>query len=390
MIRFALIMTWEISHIFWQTSIIKPSNLELLRDSVEALSHLDEDGPYKALAGAVRREVWQTCFRPVFRALFFGFHDEHQVLEDVISSLIGDFEWLRSFGKTSLQLLSLLYRSCWGDAPTHFKHEINENIESSNTWPPVKEDFILKRLVETSRCPNSTALDLHRAIICGCMVSEDYENLAGCINGFYDAFLPNAISEPSSSHGGDPEKQMEFLEQASIGQASRLTKDAIIDRYDLGEIETLAELWGIEVRDVRTIFLLAMYELGKDAVVDSLVTKSAQKMDLNRFVEDGLGIVCRRLNYILNVKRSPHVRKVMGLLDADTCEWVREHAELSIPLIDERTDATIESIPLSSTHLFVLRLLSFSSAMGAKAMSVKIHSLSILSGTVMKALEGRV
>jgi hypothetical protein len=163
-----------------------------------------------------------------------------------------------------------------------------------------------------------------------------------------------------------------------------------MDHYDLGEIETLAVFWGIEVRDVRTIFLLAMYELGKDSVVDSLVTKSAQKMDLNRFVEDGLGIVCRRLNYILNVKRSPRVRKVMGLLDADTCEWIREHAELSIPLIDERTDADSEGITLLSTHLLVLRLLSFSSAMGAKAISVKIHSLSVLSGTVMKALEGRV
>ena len=129
-----------------------------------------------------------------------------------------------------------------------------------------------------------------------------------------------------------------------------------------------------------------MYELGNDAVVDTLVTKSAQKIDLSRFVEDGLGIVCRRLNRVLNGNRSPQVRKIMGLLDADTCEWLREHAELSVPLIDEGAEGTCE-IPLKNTHQLTLRILGFSSAMGAKTVSAKIHSLSILSGTLMKALK---
>ena len=346
---------------------------------------MDEDAPYKAITGAVRLEVWQTCIRPFFRALFFGFHDVHNLLEEVIGPLFLDREWLRLFGKIGLEVLSLLYRSCWGDCRT-LMIQADVYVESSGTWPPVKEDIILKRLVESSRGPDSSALDLHRAILCGFMVSENYESLAVCINGFYDAFLPSSILDPSTCLGGDAETQMDFLEQASISQANRVTKEDVLDQYDLGEIETLAQLWGIEVRDVRTIFLLAMYELGNDAVVDTLVTKSAQKIDLSRFVEDGLGIVCRRLNRVLNGNRSPQVRKIMGLLDADTCEWLREHAELSVPLIDEGAEGTCE-IPLKNTHQLTLRILGFSSAMGAKTVSAKIHSLSILSGTLMKALK---
>jgi len=362
----------------------EPSNLELLQDCTEALSFVEEEGPYNNLAAAVRLEVWQTCVRPVFRALFFGFHDVHDVLEDFISPLFLDSDWLQSFGKVSLEVLSLLYRSGQVDNCTESGFQSAPHGDASGTWPPVKEDFILKRLVEKFHKPNINALDFHRAIICGCMVSEDHENLAICVNGFYEAFLPTSIFDPSFGLMGDVEKQIEFLEKASINQACRLTSETIIDNYHLGEIEVLAELWGIEVRDVRTIFFLAMYELGKDTVVDALVTRSAQVMDLNRFVEDGLGIVCRRLNHVLNVKRSAQIRKVMGLLDADTCEWVREHAELSVSLIDEISDDTGE-MPLSSTHLFILRLLSFSKAMGAKAVSVQIHSLSVLSGTLMKA-----
>lgn len=373
------------SYTLSQKMKIKPSNLELLYACAEALTNMNEDASYKAIAGAVRLEVWQTCIRPFFRALFFGFHDVHNLLEESIGPLFLDRDWLRSFGEISLELLSLLYRSCWGDSRI-LKIQADAYVESSGTWPPVKEDIILKRLVESTRGPDSSALDLHRAIVCGFMVSENYESLAVCINGFYDAFLPSSISDPSTCSGGDAEMQIDFLEQASISQASRLTKEAVLDHFDLGEIETLAQLWGIEVRDVRTIFLLAMYELGYDTVVDTLVTKSAQKIDLSRFVEDGLGIVCRRLNRVLNVNRSPQVRKIMGLLDADTCEWLREHAELSVSLIDEGTDASGE-IPLKITHQFTLRILGFSSAMGAKTLSAKIHSLSILCGTLMKALE---
>jgi hypothetical protein len=134
---------------------------------------------------------------------------------------------------------------------------------------------------------------------------------------------------------------------------------------------------------VNTLFLLSMYEFGKDAAVDELLTKSSSIISVQHFVDEGLDIMCRRLNNLLNVDPSDEIRNIMGTLDADICEWVKEKAEASEPLLNAKFD-----VKIGSTHLFGLRLLSLAaSADVSKAERIQIHSLIVLSGTIVKVLE---
>ena len=127
-----------------------------------------------------------------------------------------------------------------------------------------------------------------------------------------------------------------------------------------------------------------MYEFGKDRVVDELLTKSAPLISVKHFCEDGVDIACRRLNEILHVHPQDGIRKIMGLLDADMCEWIRERAEGSEPLVH----GTLQ-VPIGNTHLFLLRLLSLAAVAEVKKEErIKIHALIVLSGTIVKSLEG--
>jgi len=366
-----------------QQWIEAPKRVELLRDCLDALAALREDTEY---AGAIRLEIWQTCIRPVFRAFLFGFDDVQEIQEDVYSPLMQNVDWMVRMGKAGLSILSLIEKSA--SIKTVLKEAPSSPTESPSGWPPVGPDTVLQSLVHKFRPVDQNALDVHRVIVSGCMVSSDVHTLSECVEGFYDAFV--SLYQPSGPPGGDSEKQLDFLEHAIISRAENLHKP-ILDRFDLDEIETLALLWSIDVRDVRTIFLLAMYEFGKDAVVDDLLTRmsSQRGMDLTRFLEDGIGIVCRRLHQMLHVKRGHEIRSLLGLLDADTTEWIRDQAEGTFSLLEDDTgvDRVVLDVPLQSTHYFVLRLMSIAVSHADKDTRVKLHSLSILTGTLLKELE---
>merc|ERR1712087_125510 len=110
--------------------------------------------------------------------------------------------------------------------------------------------------------------------------------------------------------------------------------------------------------NVRTLFLLSMYEFGKDTIVDEVLTKSASLVSVEQFCDDGVDIICRRLNYLLHVQNRSEIRNLMGSLDADLCDWVREKGENSEPLVDgSKLDVSV-----GSTHLFGLRLLSLAAS----------------------------
>jgi hypothetical protein len=156
-----------------------------------------------------------------------------------------------------------------------------------------------------------------------------------------------------------------------------------MDSLDMGDIDILAGLWDFDMVNVNTLFLLSMYEFGKDAAVDEVLTKSASLISVQHFVDEGLDIMCRRLNDLLNVNPTDDIKKILGTLDADICEWVKEKAESSEPLTNAKFD-----VKIGSTHLFGLRLLSLAaSADISKEERIKIHSLIVLSGTIVKVLE---
>lgn len=362
--------------------MFQPSDLQPLNDCLDALKGLSEDHKYKALNYAICMEVWHSAARPFYRAVFFGFDDVHELTEDVAGPLLDNRDWLVGFGKVALPLLDMLSEFMWDDTMNAF--EIEEPAVNTS-WPPVKEDFILKRMVQSSRPVSEHALDIHRVIVCGTLVCDNMGSLSDAVPELYESFTPSSLFQTESAGMENTDKQMEFLEQAVIDRANEL-QEGVPGRLEIGDIERLASLWNVDLKDIRTLFLLAMYELGKDTLVDeSLATSTSSNLDVERFVSDGLGTACRRLNLILNVKRSPQVKSVMGMLDADTCEWVREQAEESISLLEG--DDSDSQVSLANTHLLILRLLGLCTMKGDKSMATKIHSLSILSGTLLKALE---
>lgn len=360
-----------------------PSDTNLLDDCLEAVEGIGSE-THGSLCVAVCLEIWQSAIRPIYRALLFGFEDVHELDQSLVEPLLEDQDFVDKVGHCALVLLDLL--SIVTDGKNNEPLIDSDRREAGIGWPPVREDVVLKRLQEQSRRLKPEALDSHRIIVCGTLLSDDIEILSECVPSIYGAFTPTSLYDPVDDTIGDLEKQMEFLENAVVFRA-RATQGGppFFGRVDLGEVETLAQLWNVDLRDVRTMFLLAMYELGKDSLVDQMVTVSSDRnLDLERFIQDGLGIACRRLDRVLSGKRSPQVRAVIGMLDADTCEWIREESEISECLVEEVED---ENVPLSSTHLLILRLLSLASTTGNKAIVVKIHTLSILSGTLMKAME---
>lgn len=146
-------------------------------------------------------------------------------------------------------------------------------------------------------------------------------------------------------------------------------------------------MWTIDVKGVRSQFLLTMYELEKDKAVDDLLTKNPTEIDLRMFVEHGVDIACRRLAAFLNGERmhASSRRNVMGLLDADLCGWVLSRADEGQWLVDTE----MSRIPIDKTNLFILRLLSLSAGANIdSSLRTKIHSLAKLSSTLLKELSG--
>jgi hypothetical protein len=362
----------------WGTN---PKSLRCLHDGVVALKSLSKTNGFKSLAAAVCFEVWQSQLCPIYRAYLFGFADIHELSEEVVSPLIQDREWFAAVGRTGLQLLAIM-QECKVENPSTFVFELDATVGS---WPSLRPDFKLQKMIEKmSRPVEESALNIHSVVLCAFLVSSDINALAQCVPTLYDLFLPPSLFHPVIYSTNVPELQQRYLSNAIITFAMQYT-GPVLESFDLGEIMALAKVWNFNPASVRTIFLLAMYELGKDQTVDELVTKASFLIDGNYFVEGGVSIACVRLNRILNAGRtnSSSVRNAIGVLDAELCEWIKQRAAKTISLVE--TPALDISVEI--THLFVMRLLSISvSSNFDQEIRNRIHSLIILSGILMKAI----
>ena len=91
------------------------------------------------------------------------------------------------------------------------------------------------------------------------------------------------------------------------------------------------------------------------------------------------------MNGILNEGRmnSSKIRNAIGILDAELCEWIKQRASKTISLVE----FPALKVPIDNTHLFVMRLLSISASSNVdKELRIRIHSLVVLSGILMKAV----
>ena len=81
---------------------------------------------------------------------------------------------------------------------------------------------------------------------------------------------------------------------------------------------------------------------------------------------------------------SSGMRDIMGLLDAEMCEWVKQRSANSRSLVSSPQF----DVAIGSTHLFIMRLLNLSVTGNVEdQLQAKIHSLVIFSGIMMKNLE---
>lgn len=359
-----------------------PKDLGVLKDAIVALKAINPVDN-KRIASAVRLEIWQSRIRPVFRALLMGFDDVQEVTPEVIAPLFHEPDWVKSFSLIATTVLEMLADLKWHDSERIDLWDAAYNDQDDLTWPPVTDCVVLKRLVTKNRTLFSSSLDAHRMMLNALKLSKNVSSFTQCIPSFYDLFTPTILFTDAIPHPDEEEKQHAFLQESIVAYA-RDYEGPSLETLHLADVESLAELWEFDMVNVRTLFLLSMYEFGKDHVVDEVLTKSASLVSVQHFCDDGVEIICRRLDYLMNVQNRSEIRSLMGSLDADMCDWVREKAEASEPLVE---GAKLD-VPIGSTHLFGLRLLSLAaSAEIAKDERVKIHSLIVLSGTIVKSLE---
>jgi hypothetical protein len=360
----------------------RPKNLTVLEDAIVALKSIDVEG-YKRIAFAVRLEVWQRCIRPVYRALVMGFDDVQEITPEIVAPLFRDKQWVEAFSEIAATVLELLSEIKWHESENINLHESHLDGDDDSTWPSVTDCFLLNRLIDKNRALHPSALEAHQILMSALKVSKDIPTLSQCIPSFYDLFTPGILFNKAIPVSDAEEKQHAFMQDAIVGFA-RNYNGPNLDTLNLGEIEVLADLWEFDTENIKTLFLLSVYEFGKDRIVDELITKSAPSISVQHFCDDGVEIACRRLNHLLHVQPSDDVKKIMGSLDADMCEWIKETAENSEPLIDNGT----LDVPPGNTHLFALRLLSLAASADIdKEKRIKIHSLIVLSGSIVKALE---
>lgn len=407
-----------------------PQSIDILKDAVPAINFLHESGEeYQgAVTAAVCIELWQTRIRPVYRALLFGFDDVPELSEDIVAPLCLDLNWMGELSDVSLVVLSLLGQSAGESATDQTSEdplsaaaatvtnaatfalqklfgddnaEENENNNSAemntrnNIWPKNRDDIILRNLISRARPATPVSLDIHRAIVCAAKLTDDLASLSYCVPTFADMFLQGSLFEEMSAPTEFSELQEEFINDVVLKKALK-AEGTLIDQTELEELETLAYAWGVERIRLRAQFLLHMYDAGKDHMISDLANMSNEQLDYPLVVEGGLEIACARLSRILiELKRAKIFRSILAMLDAETCKWIKKEAEKAADHlitsteydIDDDDDFQWQSPPLSSTHALVLRLLRMSSSVGDSNSSQKAHSLSILSGSLLNAVQ---
>ena len=228
-----------------------------------------------------------------------GFNDVQNISPKVVAPLFHDPAWVKAFSILASSILNML-----SEIKSHESKRLNvydyQVIEDESTWPPVAACFLLQRYVDKNRAVGSDSLDAHRMLIYALKVSKDISALAQCIPSFYDLFTPGALFNKAVASDKIDEKQHEFLQDAIVSYA-RTYSGASMDTLDLGETDILALLWYFDMVNAYALFLLSMYEFGKDRIVDEAVPKSASLISVQHFCDDGVDIMCHRLNDLLHV-----------------------------------------------------------------------------------------
>ena len=362
-----------------------PSGTKTLERAMTALQSLAGNATMAPVATAVALDIWNTSLCPIYRARLFGFEDSPQIKEEIFAELFHDKNWMSCLGQIALRTLEFLNDAEKAGEDNGSWESIGVKDDGGPTWPPVRTDSVLKRLVDRNRPLDESALDTHMSLVSALLISDDVDGLALCVPSIFECFLPHSLYSPFSPTEEGEHSRSSYLEECVLTKA-RMYDGPVMQTFDLGEIEILCRVWGYDSFEARTLFLLSMYEVGNDRFIDELLTNFAWQMHAQRFVEGGVDIACRRIHaYISGREMQSHeMRDTMGMLDADLCEWIKNRARNSKP----RSPVVRSHVSIGQTHLFTLRLLSLSASSNVDtALRVKIHSMVVLTGTLVKVLE---
>jgi len=369
-----------------------PKSLHLLKDAMFAMRYIGREGDeHASILTAVLHEIWQVHLRPLYRAILFGFEEVDELSEDILYPLCMNSGWLGSLHKISLELIDTLQSANNVEFLEDKKENVNIQIlqedpdSTTSFWPAQQDDFILKNYIKRVQFLQNSSLEFHKGVILSLKITDDYSMIPSCFEETFDTlFLRETFSQPFTPTFQADENQLLFINSRLRNQAIS-AEGPVIHHQDLDDIVALGRLWGLEKSQILTDFILIMYEVGKDVMVDDLVNSCARLIDLGSFLDGGIIVACVRLHFaVINLKKKRQYRSVIAMLDADTCQWVKEKAEVAmiekVQLTNIGNDATLSSP--EDTHALILRMLRMS-----PVSKEEIHALSIMSGTLLKAME---
>lgn len=352
--------------------LFKPESLHLLDDALSALRSVDD----ASLLSAICQEIWNSYLRPVYRGVLFGFHEAHELCEEIISPLCDDSSWFGSLNRLSTELIVLMRSTI--DGLSQGFEDIME--DKSGLWPPLQTDIILESLVKRSGSLDDSSLEMHSAAICAIQLTDSMEPLTLCFPTLDFLFLRESFSTHERVTIAPNDEQTVFIDDALKRKAARF-EGKTVSYADLDDIVTLGRAWGMDKSQILTEYLLVMYEVGKDDMIQHLIT-STRLIEVERFQDGAMSIACVRLQAALTaLKKSKQYRSVLAMLDADTCEWVKEQAEISVaenPNNIYTHDSSNCLIPLLNTKELILRIKRMSPAnrIDANALSTMCETLS--------------
>jgi len=371
-----------------------PKSLHLIKDAVSALRVLEgNQTKYNNISCAVRLEIWQTRIRPIYRALFFGFEEVPELSEDIMWPLVHDSGWLRGLTKVAAEVLSLIERTPKIlEQQDTVEVEMNDDVEEEDSdvdapWPTVQDDIVLRSLVQRTKPVNMDSLGIHKGIICAAHLTDDINSLVLCAPSFGDVFLSSSLFSQRFESYCRTEEQISFLIKA-VYKKAREFNGPLFDRFDLHEIENLGKAWGFTESRIRSEFILAIYLYGKDAMATDLLTDLSSSDEVEHFVSEALCIASIRIHATLKIlKQVKQFRPILSMLDAETCRWVKDQTDYGLVKF-QAYGFNADSFPsLSATHELVLKLLRMSSGAKDKTLVEKTHALSLLTATLLKAIQ---
>ncbi|KAL9179819.1 hypothetical protein ACHAXT_007789 [Thalassiosira profunda] len=298
-----------------------PERMNLLEQSITALQIVVERAEEFSLATLV--EIYQSRFRPVCRAILFGFGD-HELSEEVFLPLIDNPQWTNVFVSLSKQMLSMIMECM---AKSHSEESPINDATSSEMWPPLRECPILTSLAKRLPGVQQSSVELHHTVVFAYEMTHDVASLERMVPSFHSLFLDGdqIFAEMPAIQASSQQKSL--LDKAIVDHAQKTTSPVVDNFAMVKSVEQFGSALGVDAKYVRTHYLVEMIRLGKDTSINDLLGASSSSLDKTSFAEEVVHIICSRLNAtILSLKQTKNYRGILGLLDAETSQWVKEVA----------------------------------------------------------------